>query len=330
MLSIVIGLYSRLRCPSFIISHYCQNLRETKLNKKVVVVVLAWNHIQDTLETVQSLLESNYDNYKIVLVDNASTDNTIALIKASFPDVHILASEVNRGVSGGYNLGMKWALEQDAEYVIVANNDIKVDPRMIRELVFVAESDQYCGVVMPKIYHYYGDPTRIWCTGAYYRFFPPAIKMQNYNKLETKINRYPLALEFAPSCVLLIKKSTIQEIGYFDEKFFFYYDDWDYCARTRHVGHKILFAKDAIIRHKISISTQKSATKPLNWWHQLGWSVAYYAEKNLSDRARPGFRNWLVLREILKLNIPQAFAMRTGIRDYIQKKPKSEVGQNAI
>ncbi len=299
------------------------------MNKKVVIVVLAWNHIQDTIETIQSFLESVYDNYKIVLVDNASTDNTIASIKSLFPEVHILASEVNRGVSGGYNLGMKWALEQDAEYVIVANNDIIVDSQMIGKLVHAAESDQLCGMVMPKIYHYYGNPTRIWCTGAYYRPFPPAIKMQNYNKLETKIRQYPISLEYAPSCVLLIKKSTIQEIGFFDENFFFYYDDWDYCARTRFVGYKILFAREAIIRHKISISTQKSALKPLKWWGQLGWSAAYYAEKNVSVIGKSGFRNWLVLREILKLHIPQAYALREGIHAFLNKIPLDEVGQNA-
>jgi GT2 family glycosyltransferase len=295
------------------------------LNKKVVVVVLAWDHIQDTIETIQSLLESDYDNYKIVLVDNSSTDNTVASVKSMFPKVHILTSEVNRGVSGGYNLGMKWALEQDAEYVIVANNDITVDPQMIGKLVFAAESDQYCGMVMPKIYHYYGDPTRIWCTGAYHRLLPPAIKMQNYNKLEIKIKHYPLVLEFAPSCVLLITKATIREIGYFDENFFFYYDDWDYSARTRKAGFKILFSENAIMRHKISMSTQKSV-KPLTWWRQLGWSAAYYAEKNLPTSTRFGFRNWLLLREILKLNLKQALAMSKGIHDFNSKKPVVEVG----
>ncbi|MHB1481453.1 MAG: glycosyltransferase family 2 protein, partial [Bellilinea sp.] len=214
-------------------------------NKSVYVILLAWNHIEDTQEALLSFQQDEYLNKNIVLVDNGSSDGTSLIVKNEFKDVEIVRSEVNLGVSGGYNLGIEYAVSQNADYILVANNDIATDRYMISKLVDALEMNLKAGIAMPKIYHYYGDRTRLWCTGAHWRKFPPTVKMTDFNRPDRDMGEEPFPIEYAPSCVLLITKRLIEEVGKFDTSYFFYFDDWDYSKRARQAGFNILFVPGA-------------------------------------------------------------------------------------
>src|SRR5689334_5978258 len=105
----------------------------------VYVAVLAWNHKDETIATLESLHQAEYSNLRFVVADNGSTDGTAETLRERFPDVEIVRSETNIGIAGGYNLGIEHALKNGAAYVLVANNDIVVEPAMIGTLVAALE-----------------------------------------------------------------------------------------------------------------------------------------------------------------------------------------------
>ena len=108
-------------------------------SKSVFIIILAWNHKDDTREALRSFLQDTYSNKKIVVVDNASSDGTSDMIRSEFETIEILRSEENLGVSGGYNLGIDFAVSQNADYILIANNDIVTDKNMISGLVETLE-----------------------------------------------------------------------------------------------------------------------------------------------------------------------------------------------
>lgn len=287
----------------------------------VYAVILAWNHVEDTIECIESLLKSEYKSLQLVLVDNASTDHTTEIIREKYPSVEILCSEKNLGVGGGYNLGMEYALNKKADYILIANNDIAVDPGMIRSLVKDLDDNPQAGIGMPKIYHYYGARNRLWCIGARWRKFPPTVKMIGTNVKDGSRYANPHELEYVPSCCLLLRREMIEHIGYFDTGYFFYNDDWDYSIRCRQAGFTIRFVPTATMLHKVSVSTQKSH-KPAQWWNYLGRSTVRFYQKYAGNWQLSIFIAWFVIREMLKGKPGRVRPFLAGVR--IEQKKEKE------
>jgi GT2 family glycosyltransferase len=266
----------------------------------VYAIVLAWNEKHHTLESLESVLAMDYPNQRIVVVDNGSIDGTSEDVRARFPNVEIVRVEQNIGIAGGYNLGIHHALAQSAEYILILNNDILVAPDMLTELLRAARQHPDAGLLMPKIYHYYGNQNRIWCAGARWRKFPPGVKMIGTDALDSPAWESVKAVEFAPSCALLIPRQVLEKAGVFDPSYFFYQSDWDFSARVRKGGYSILFIPTAKMWHKVSITTQKSH-RPARYWFTMGsGSFAFYLDY-ASKAVLVGYSIWFILREMVKL-----------------------------
>ena len=264
----------------------------------VYAIILAWNQKQDTVECLESVLKMDYPNFRVIVVDNGSTDGTPDLLRAAYPDVELIISSENVGIARGYNLGIEHALEQAADYVLIMNNDITVDRQMLDELVKMGESRPDVGMLMPKIYHY-GSQTQLWCVGARWRTFPPGVKLIGFNEEDGPLYQRLREIEYAPSCCLLLRRETLEKVGLFDPEYFFYNDDWDLSARIRKGGYKILFVPQAKLWHKVSISTQKS-DKPAQWWHIMGQSTVRFYLKHSSSLVLAINVVWFVIRETVK------------------------------
>jgi GT2 family glycosyltransferase len=280
--------------------------------EKMVVVVLAWNHFEDTRECLLSMLASTGVQPQVIVVDNGSTDGTSQKIQAEFPTVRLVRSEKNLGVSGGYNLGLRQALQEDADTILIANNDIAVDPGMLSALADCLQANPQAGIAMPKIYHYYGDRTRVWTIGARWRSFPPTVKLMAYNAPDRPAYQTLRQIDYAPSCCYLLRRAVVERVGLFDEGYFFYFDDWDYSARVNQAGFTIWLAPDAKMWHKVSLSTQKS-DKPFEWWQYMGRSAYRFYSKYCSKLQLVLFSAWFFIREILKLKPLRSIAYLKGV-----------------
>ncbi|GIV65414.1 MAG: glycosyl hydrolase [Bellilinea sp.] len=281
-------------------------------NIKVGVVILAWNHKKDTLECLDSMLRSVEISPIIIVVDNGSTDGTLETIEMlNEKRVKVLRSEKNLGVSGGYNLGLSYCFNMNCDYILITNNDVLFDKFMLNELVKFASKQTDVGIVIPKIYHYFMK-NKIWMIGARWRKFPPTLKMIGYNENDSNKYKLPIQLEYVPSCCYLISRNVIDKIGYFDEGYFFYFDDWDYSLRVRNAGFSIWLNPAAIAWHKVSISTQKQP-KPYIWWKQMGYSASRFYKKHCSKYEQLFGLSWLVIREFIKLHPIMAIGILLGI-----------------
>ena len=120
----------------------------------VAIILLNWNSYQDTLACLDSLAKIDYPNYRLVVIDNGSEDESVAKIQAAYPDLPLAVTGENLGFVGGNNLGMQIAKNMGADYMLLLNNDTEVDPQFLGLMVTAAEKDEQVGVVGPTIYYY--------------------------------------------------------------------------------------------------------------------------------------------------------------------------------
>ena len=131
----------------------------------IVSVILNTNRREDTVACLASLIQNSYENQRIIVLDNHSTDGSVAAIRAAFPTVQILALADNRGYAGNNNVGIAAALAQGADWVFVLNEDTSLAPDCLTHLVTVGESDPQIGIVGPLVYHHH-TPTIIQSAGG--------------------------------------------------------------------------------------------------------------------------------------------------------------------
>src|SRR5688572_19863302 len=132
---------------------------------RVVVVVLNWNGGDDTLECLASLRHLRYTNVHTIVVDNGSSDESVANIGTAFPEIPLIQTGVNLGYAGGNNVGIRAALATGAEYVLLLNNDTVVDPDCVDAFVEAARAHPEGALFGAKIY-YHQEPDCIWYAGA--------------------------------------------------------------------------------------------------------------------------------------------------------------------
>jgi GT2 family glycosyltransferase len=223
---------------------------------KVSVITVNWNGYEDTIECLESLKKITYPNYDVVIVDNASSGDDVKILNNRYGDhIHIIANEQNYGFPGGCNIGMRYALSNGAEYLLLLNNDTIVDPEFLTELVKVAESQSSIGIVGSKIY-YYHHPESIESAGGRIRWWLGHI--ENYGKVED-VGQWDEVAErdFVYGISLLIKKNLIDQISFMDTYFFFSIDDCDYCTKAKRAGFKVVYAPNSKVWHKKGGSSSK-------------------------------------------------------------------------
>jgi GT2 family glycosyltransferase len=226
---------------------------------KVSVLILSYNGKALLEDSVSSYLANDYENFDVVVVDNGSTDNTKEYVEQNFPKAKLVRLEKNRGYSGGFNFGLDYAFNQnDSKYAIITNNDVKVDSKLITELVKVAETDEMIGFVTGKVY-YYDKPDTLQTVGkkedpVYWNGGHIGSKEVDKGQYEEVAERY-----FADDIYTLASKKMYDEIGAYDENFLFQSEEYDWQARAKEKGYKIMYTPGAKIWHKESMTIGKQS-----------------------------------------------------------------------
>lgn len=232
----------------------------------VYIIILNYNGYKDTIECIKSLQKINYNNYKIVIVDNNSTNNSFNILKKEFNDIEILKSLENNGFGAGNNIGIKYALKNNAELVLLLNNDTTVERDFLLNMVDEFE-DPNVGMVAGKIY-YYDKPEVIWSAGGYINKFKGLGCHYGINKVDNDEFNIRKEVNFLTGCCQLIKSQVIKKIGLYEESFFLYLEDVDYCINVLESGYKIIYQPRSIIYHKVSASTDELSEMYLYYFNR--------------------------------------------------------------
>jgi len=230
---------------------------------KIFAVILNWDNYKDTAECIISLKKSSLKVSKIILVDNGSKDGSLEKLQKEYQmdqKVHIIQNEFNLGFAAGVNVGILFALEQRADYVFLLNNDAIIDANCIKYLISEADKDYYVGIVGPRIF-YYKDPQRVWQGGGNFSFLKTGVINPEKDKLVVGCDEKVKKVTFLTGCALLIKREVFEKIGLFDENFFFYEEDLDFCLQASRAGFKLLYVPYAKAWHKIE-AIAKGRTSP--------------------------------------------------------------------
>lgn len=216
----------------------------------VFCILLNWNGWQDTVACIQSLLEQTYSSLRIVVVDNASSDDSVARIKQAFPQIEVIDAGANLGFSGGCNIGIRAALAAGASFVWLLNNDTIAPPDTLEKLLASANSEGKIGIT-GTVLRYMDEPEKIqgWgggsvmtSTGFVSHFVEPSIFGAN---------------TFLTFASVLIRAELLREIGLLDEGYFMYFEDADFCFRARRAGWKLAVAPGTAVLHKEGGSSAK-------------------------------------------------------------------------
>lgn len=238
----------------------------------IIAITLNWNRPDDTIACLDSLAQQSYPNLRALVVDNGSSDDSVARIRAAHPDVLLLAHGENSGFAHGINLGIRAALAQGAAALFLLNNDTLLAPDAVARLAQHLNP----GVALLAPIIYYADaPQRVWSLGG--TLNPWLLETRGSRRGEEDRGQWPelLELDFVPACGLLAPAAIFQTVGLFDERFFMYYEDLDFCLRARRAGWRIQALTTAKMWHKVSLSSGGSDSPNERYWMARS-SVLYF------------------------------------------------------
>ena len=247
---------------------------------------------------LESLRKTDYENYKVLIIDNSSTDNSEQIVR-KFKEVEFVRFR-SRGEGGGIpktnNYGYKYALKKyNPDYIMMYNTDMLVkDRKWIKKLVNFAEVHKDAGLVGCKLLYPTG---RIQHAGMIIDSMP-----RNRGRGEPDIGQYDTIEEVdgVTAALWLIRKEVINKVGFFDERFYSGFDDTDYCMRVRKAGYRIFYYGKASIVHFEGFTSANSADPKVRdrSFYNYQLSYAYYAFKNFGILGRT---------KILALEFARAF-----------------------
>lgn len=224
------------------------------MKRKVFIIILNWNGYRDTDECIRSLMELSYPSYQIVVVDNGSTDGSVARLKEEFKEIVCIANKENLGFAGGNNVGVRYALEHEADYVLLLNNDTIVAPSMLDKLVEAGEADAGIGILGAKIYCY-PESSRLWGAGGEIDWMHGKTYHIGYHEPDDGQWNRAMDVDYVSGCALMVKRGVLEKAGLLDERYFLYYEETDFCIRARNKGFRVLYVPEAKLWHKVSSTT---------------------------------------------------------------------------
>lgn len=232
---------------------------------RIFIIVLNWNcekYISDCLYSLQKLKTGNY-KVETVVVDNASSDNSVKLIKDKFPWVKVILNSQNLGYAGGNNVGLKYGLKNKADFIWVVNPDVTVAPDSLLKAMAAITKNDLVGAVASKVYfakgfefhkdrYTSGDLGHVlWYAGGYNDWKNTFSIHEGINEVDKGQFDKPKEVGFATGSSLFFRAQTLQKVGLIDEKYFLYFEENDLCQRILKAGWKILYVPQSVVWHQV-------------------------------------------------------------------------------
>jgi GT2 family glycosyltransferase len=252
-------------------------------SSSLAAVIVTFNSRDDIGRCLESLLtHTDRSDTSVTVVDNASPDGTAALVRASFPQVNVIDAGSNVGFSRANNLGVR---ATSSDYVLFLNPDTVVKANAIAALVDAMEADGHTAIAGPRLVDAEGMPEISWgpvispwgefrqkrLMAGYARRVP---RLVDYVTTLSHRNRY---VEWVSGACLLARRTDLEAVGLFDERYFMYTEDVDLCIGIRDRGRRVRYVADAEVQHLRGRSASRSADTERR---RRASQLAYYQKHN--------------------------------------------------
>lgn len=293
---------------------------------KVFIVILNFNGWQNTIECLKSIQKLALPKDIIIeplVVDNASSDDSVKKIKEEFPKLVMIENQLNLGFTGGCNEGARYALKNGADYVMLLNNDTIVHSNLIKNLLEQFDNDSVGGVV-PKIYfakgyEFHKDRYKssekgrvIWYAGGKMDWNNLVGKNVGVDEVDHGQFDVRMETDLATGCCFLVRSDVLKNVGLFNDRYYLYYEDADLSERIKKAGFKIIYTPAAIVWHKNAESSGVGSVL-----HD------YYISRNrlmFGMNYAPIRTKLALLRESLSLLRTGREWQRKGVRDFYLRR----------
>ncbi len=220
----------------------------------ITVIVLNWNSCERTILCIRNLLQGMSPRIQIMLIDNGSSDGSGQAFRTAFTahEITLLCLDKNYGFSSGVNRGIRHVLQNSQpDYILLLNNDTNATSEIITQLADHMDRKPRVGIATPKIV-YSDTPEILWGIGG--KMQPHWFTVNGMG--ERDVGQYTsFQPDFVFGCAMMIRRTVLEKIGLLDERFFFSYEDIDFCLRAAAVGFGITYYPEIVISHDGSAST---------------------------------------------------------------------------
>jgi GT2 family glycosyltransferase len=230
------------------------NKKEIKYSEpSAVIIIVNFNNYDDTYECVKSIESINYNNYNIVVVDNASKEDPTARLKIEFPHVSFIRNNTNLGFTGGYNTGLQKAYEFNPKYIFLLNNDTIVSVNILSELVSFMEKNKNIGLVGP-VNLYYDAKDTVCFAGGWLNRNTGIVDFLHKGDKFSDLDEAVVPCNFIEGSALFLRTELVKEIGGFNDLYFLTSEESELCINVADKGHGIAVLATCSVWHKVSRS----------------------------------------------------------------------------
>lgn len=285
----------------------------------IAVIVVNWNAKDDLRACLQSLarMSGTAVSFETWVVDNASTDGSPDMVRAEFPDVHLLVNQANLGFSRANNQAI--ALSQ-SRYVFLLNSDAFVHPHALTELMAYADAHPRAGIVGPRVLNPNGTlqyscrrfPTLgagVFRNTYLGRLFPRNKYAQDYLMADFD-HQSVRTVDWVSGCAMFIRRALIDDIGALDERFFMYCEDVDLCLRAGQAYAPVVYVPQALVTHAIGRSSDKAADRMIWEFHRAWFEFDKKRHPHASALRKAAVWGGLWLRANVRIAKRRLFARR--------------------
>ena len=219
----------------------------------IKILILNWNGSTLTCQCLASIEKLTYENFSTMVIDNASSDDSVKKIRSNYPSVDLLVLDKNYGFGPAYNLAFKHLENSKSEFVLILNNDTIVKSDLLDKLIAAFSLYDSDYLFCPMI-HYLDKPEKIWYAGGKVNL--PFGQLAHIGLRETNKGQYSdiSITDFVTGCCILTSLKSLKKLEGFDENFNMYAEDIDLCLRAKRIGIYSIFVPEARIFHKVSAS----------------------------------------------------------------------------
>ena len=255
------------------------------IKSSVSIVIPHWNNVDVLSECLESISNTDFENFETIVVDNASTDNSVASVRSNYPNVKLIENDKNYGYAGGCNIGAEAA---SGDFLIFLNNDTVQEKDWISNLIKTINSDDKIAAVQPKILNYYDRNVFDYAGGSgghmdIYCF--PFARGRIFSFQENDEGQYNNKEKcfWSSGTCFMVRRELFQKSGGFDESFFAHMEEIDLCWRLYAMGFEVWVEPDSVVYHKNALTLPMYSHKKyyLNHRNSLLMLLGNYSIKNI-------------------------------------------------